>query len=192
MRSTAAEPEEAPLAARPARPLDVLGVGECSLDTWLEVEALSQEIRYTSPADQRFRWIAGAYIIATDRFISTGNVFDDESGVVPEVKREPLSPFAPQFTFLADSQDNLAWAAFGELSYDLTDQVELSVALRYDRDERENTTDTPQVFIPGPINCVQPPGIRYRTRVRSRARSARRPGTTGSRRRRCATSLTTI
>jgi sulfofructose kinase len=28
------------LAPRPARPLDVLGVGECSLDTWLEVEAL--------------------------------------------------------------------------------------------------------------------------------------------------------
>jgi sugar/nucleoside kinase (ribokinase family) len=28
------------LAPRPARHLDVLGVGECSLDTWLEVEAL--------------------------------------------------------------------------------------------------------------------------------------------------------
>jgi sulfofructose kinase len=39
VRSTAAE-REAPLAPRPERPLDVLGVGECSLDTWLEVEAL--------------------------------------------------------------------------------------------------------------------------------------------------------
>jgi iron complex outermembrane receptor protein len=125
---------------------------------WLEVEALSQEIRYTSPAEDRLRYIVGAYVISTDRFISTGNVFDDESGVVPDVKRDPLPFFAPQFSFLADSQDNLAWAAFGELSYDLTDRLEGSVALRYDRDERENTTETPQEFIPGPINCVQPPG----------------------------------
>ncbi len=124
---------------------------------WLDVEAVSQEIRYTSPAEDRLRWILGAYVIATDRFISTGNVFDDESGVVPEVKETPLPPFAPQFTFLADSQDNLAWAVFGELSYDISDRLEGSVALRYDRDERENTTDTPQNFIPGPINCVQPP-----------------------------------
>jgi len=125
---------------------------------WLEVEAVSQELRYTSPSEDRLRWILGGYVIATDRFISTGNVFDDESGVVPEVKRDPLPPFAPQFTFLADSQDNLAWAVFGELSYDISDRVEGSVALRYDRDERENTTDTPQNFIPGPINCVQDPG----------------------------------
>ena len=124
---------------------------------WLEVEAVSQELRYTSPSEDRLRWILGGYVIATDRFISTGNVFDDESGIVPEVKRDPLPPFAPQFTFLADSQDNLAWAVFGELSYDISDRLEGSVALRYDRDERENTTDTPQNFIPGPINCVQAP-----------------------------------
>src|SRR5688572_23123376 len=121
---------------------------------WLDVEAVSQEIRYTSPAEQRLRYIVGAYVIATDRFISTGNVFDDESGVVPEVKETPLPPFAPQFTFLADSQDNLAWAVFGELSYDISDRLEGSVALRYDRDERENTTETPQEFIPLSINCV--------------------------------------
>jgi iron complex outermembrane receptor protein len=120
---------------------------------WLDVEAVSQEIRYTSPSDQRLRWILGAYVIATDRFISTGNVFDFGTGVVPEVKTEPLPQFNPQVSYLADSQDNLAWAAFGELSYDLTDRLELSVALRYDRDERENTTETPQAFIPGPTNC---------------------------------------
>jgi len=125
---------------------------------WLDVEAVSQEIRYTSPAENRLRWIAGAYAIATDRFISTGNVFDDGSGDVPEVKRTPLPFFAPQFSFLADSQDNVAWAVFGELSYDLTDRLEGSVALRYDRDERENTTETPTEFIPAAINCVQPPG----------------------------------
>jgi iron complex outermembrane receptor protein len=124
---------------------------------WLDVEAVSQEIRYASPADERLRWILGAYAIATDRFISTGNVFDLGTGEVPRVKETPLPLFAPQFTFLADSQDNLAWAVFGELSYDLTDRVEGSLALRYDRDERENTTETPQQFIPAPLVCPPPP-----------------------------------
>ena len=120
---------------------------------WLDVEAVSQEIRYTSPAEERLRWILGAYAIQTDRFISTGNVFDLGTGEVPRVKVTPLPMFAPQFTFLSDSQDNLAWAVFGELSYDFSDRIEGSVALRYDSDERENTTETPQEFIPAPINC---------------------------------------
>jgi iron complex outermembrane receptor protein len=124
---------------------------------WLDIEAVSQEIRYTSPAEDRLRWIVGAYVIATDRFISTGNVFDDGSGVVPRVKEDPLPFFAPQFSFLSDSQDNLAWAVFGELSYDFTDRFEGSVALRYDEDTRENTTETPQEFIPTAINCDTDP-----------------------------------
>lgn len=129
---------------------------------YLDVEALSQEIRLTSSADQRLRWIAGAYVILTDRFISTGNVFDlgpiVSGWTVPQVKRTPLPLFNPQFTYLADSQDNTAWAVFGELSYDLTDTLEASVALRYDRDRRENTTETPQDFIPGPLQGIAFPG----------------------------------
>lgn len=120
---------------------------------WLDVSSVSQEIRYTSSAEERLRWIVGAYAIATDRFISTGNVFDLGTGEVPRVKRTPLPLFNPQFTFLADSQDNLAWAAFGELAYDLTERLEGSVALRYDHDTRENTTETPAQFIPAAIAC---------------------------------------
>jgi len=121
---------------------------------FLDVDALSQELRFTSPADQRVRWIIGGYAIATDRFISTGNVFDLGTGEVPEVKREPLPLFNPQFTYLADSQDNLAWAVFGELNFDITPRLEGSLALRYDRDDRENTTETPQQFIPGPLQTT--------------------------------------
>jgi iron complex outermembrane recepter protein len=135
-----------------------IGFPDQAQHQWLDVEAVSQEVRYTSPSEERMRWIVGAYFIATDRFISTGNVFDFGSGVVPAVKRTPLAPFAPQFTFLADSQDNQAWAMFGELSYDISDRLEASVALRYDRDERENTTETPQAFIPAPLVGIAFPG----------------------------------
>ena len=50
------------------------------------------KLRFTSPAEERVRWIVGAYGIATDRFISTGNVFDLGTGIVPEVKETPLPP----------------------------------------------------------------------------------------------------
>ena len=123
---------------------------------WLDVDAVSQELRLTSDSEGRLRWIVGAYAISTDRFISTGNVFDFETGVVPEVKEHPLPLFNPQFTFLADAQDNFAWAVFGEADFDLTPTIEASVALRYDRDERENTTKTPQEFIPASLVCPDP------------------------------------
>jgi iron complex outermembrane receptor protein len=126
---------------------------------FLDVEAVSQELRLTSPSDQRVRWIAGAYGIWTERYISTGNVIDVGTGVVPEVRRTPLPkvdfvnftclpPACTQFTYLADSQDNFAWAVFGELAFDLTSKLEASLALRYDEDVRENTTETPAAFLP--------------------------------------------
>jgi iron complex outermembrane receptor protein len=43
---------------------------------FLDVDAVSESLQFTSPAAQRVRWIVGAYMISTDRFISTGNVFD--------------------------------------------------------------------------------------------------------------------
>jgi iron complex outermembrane receptor protein len=89
-------------------------------------------------------------MIATDRFISTGNLFDLGTGA-RAVFENPLPLFNPQFTFLADTQDNFAWAIFGEISYDFSDLLEMSVAFRYDHDFRKNTTDTPPQFIPGPL-----------------------------------------
>jgi iron complex outermembrane recepter protein len=125
---------------------------------FLDVKAVSEALHFASPAAKRVRWIAGGYAIATDRFISTGNVFDLNTGVVPEVRREPLPLFNPQFTYLADAQDNFAWAVFGNVDVDLTDKLELSTALRYDRDHRENTTRTPADFIPAPLVGIAFPG----------------------------------
>jgi iron complex outermembrane recepter protein len=125
---------------------------------FLDVNAVSEELHFASPATKRVRWIVGTYLISTDRFISTGNVFDLGTGEVPEVRREPLPLFNPQFTYLADSQDNFAWAVFGNIDVNLTDKLELSTSLRYDRDDRENTTETPAEFIPAPLVGIAFPG----------------------------------
>jgi iron complex outermembrane recepter protein len=125
---------------------------------FLDVSAVSEALHFASPAAKRVRWIVGGYAIGTDRFISTGNVFDLGTGEVPEVRRDPLPLFNPQFTFLADTQDNFAWAVFGNVDVDLTDKLELSTALRYDRDNRKNITETPAEFIPAPLVGIAFPG----------------------------------
>jgi iron complex outermembrane receptor protein len=130
---------------------------------FLDVETVSQEIRFTSSADDRLRWILGAYAITTDRFISTGNMVDTGGGVNP-VFRAPrgafpfdfaTDPVNPQVTYLADTQDNFAWAVFGELAYDFSESLEGAFSLRYDEDTRENTTETPTAFLPNVVGFPQ-------------------------------------
>src|SRR6187401_35644 len=55
---------------------------------FLEVNAVSEALQFASPATKRVRWIVGAYMIGTDRFISTGTVFDLGTGEEPEVRRD--------------------------------------------------------------------------------------------------------
>ena len=55
---------------------------------FLDLESWSQEIRFTSSDEGRVRWILGGYFVHTDRFISTGNMVDDGTGVFP-VYHEP-------------------------------------------------------------------------------------------------------
>lgn len=115
---------------------------------FLDVESYSQEIRYTSPSDRSVRWIAGAYYVHTDRFISTGNMVDDGTGVHPVYREPRLTGNNPSATFLADSQNNDAWAVFANATFEMGEKTELDVALRYDEDRRENTTETPEAFLP--------------------------------------------
>ena len=102
---------------------------DLSQTQYLESEAWSQEFRFISPAEERFRYIVGAYAIATDRYISTGNQVDRGNGVFPVYKEPRVSLFdfanggptdpSPQLSLLEDAQDNFAWAVFGQLSYDI-------------------------------------------------------------------------
>jgi iron complex outermembrane receptor protein len=135
------------------------GFTDWNQSQYLEVSTVSQEFRFTSPAEDRVRWIAGAYLLQTDRFISTGNLADTGDGVA-RVYKEPRTstgfPFDfsipnPQVTYLSDSQDNFAWAVFGNLSVDFSDTWDATFSLRYDEDTREQTTETPPGFIPSAL-----------------------------------------
>jgi iron complex outermembrane receptor protein len=116
---------------------------------FLDVKAWSQEVRLASPNDGgALDWMVGGYMISTDRYISTGNMVDTGNGVFPVFRTPSTNPLNPQATFLADSQENFAWAAFANATYRLSDQFRIDGSLRYDRDTRRNTTLTPTVFLP--------------------------------------------
>jgi iron complex outermembrane recepter protein len=117
---------------------------------FLNVKAWSQELRFTSPKNNFVNWIAGAYFVHTERFISTGNMVDTGAGVFPVYEAPRLTGDNPSATFLADRQNNNAWAVFGDATLEITSQVELDTAIRYDEDSRSNTTDTPTEFLPDP------------------------------------------
>ncbi|MDA5194156.1 TonB-dependent receptor [Govanella unica] len=126
---------------------------------YLDVKAWSQEFRITSKADQRLRWMAGAYYLDTKRFLSSTTGDDLGLGIV-QVERHPLfdSTINPTATFFADDNHNKAWAVFGNVAYDITDTLEASVAVRYDKDNRtqvvsaEQFSGLPGVGVPGSVN----------------------------------------
>jgi iron complex outermembrane receptor protein len=56
------------------------------------------------------------------------------------------NPNALAYNF--DSNHNTAYAVFGQINYEFSANLELSAALRYDRDERELTIMAPDQFLP--------------------------------------------
>ena len=117
--------------------VDLFGFLDGTQTQYETVKAWSNELRIASPANQPFRWMIGGYYLHTERFISTTTGDDNNMGIV-SVFREPkfTDPVNPTLSFLADDNTNEAWALFGNVAFDVTDRLELSVAGRYDKDSR--------------------------------------------------------
>ncbi|MEW9798370.1 TonB-dependent receptor [Alteromonas sp. CYL-A6] len=108
----------------------------------------SQELRYTSPDSERFKYIYGVYLVDTEQLQQNGARADFGLGFASPLSWISTDPRNPQLNFLSDLRNNFAWAVFANMSYEIDDQWSVDASLRYDRDERENLTQTPQEFIP--------------------------------------------
>lgn len=86
-------------------------------------ETFSQEFRLTSRADQSLRWVAGVYVFDQERFRSLATTF----------LGFPVPPAAQDLELRN-------YAAFGNMSYDLTSNLELTLAFRYDEETPEDLT----------------------------------------------------
>jgi iron complex outermembrane receptor protein len=144
-------------------------------------EDMSIEVRFTSPQDQRVRWIAGLYAAEIDREVVVAYGADTGAGFLRQPYIDPAGPNPTDLLFW-DDFDTSVIAAFGEVSFDLGEASELSLALRWDQEDRDvsnkvpnvtasglniNTLD-PNTFQPGPINpgfFSNPGGIPDRSRT---------------------------
>jgi iron complex outermembrane recepter protein len=116
----------------------------------------SAEIRFTSPQDRSVRWIAGAYVTDIEREVVVAYGADQGLGFVRAPYVPPTGPNPTDLLFW-DDFDTQVFALFGEVGFDLTDDMELSVALRWDREEREVTNKVPNVTASG-LNINNPAG----------------------------------
>lgn len=103
---------------------------------FFDLQAFTQELRLSSPGDQRLRWEIGAYYLDWERFVSLSTGVDTGQGIIRLERQPTTDPRNPTTSFLADDNDNSSWAVFGSVDYSLNDFWDLTVALRYDEEER--------------------------------------------------------
>jgi iron complex outermembrane receptor protein len=134
----------------------------------------SVEVRFTSPQDQPVRWIAGLYATEIDREVVVAYGADQGLGFLRQPYIDPTGPNPTDLLFWDDFETSVI-AAFGEISFDLGDASELSLALRWDQEDREVNNRVPNVNASGlnfnaqgPINpgfVANPGGIPARSRT---------------------------
>ncbi|MBB6521130.1 TonB-dependent receptor [Pseudoteredinibacter isoporae] len=134
--------------------VDVFGLFDGSQTQFVDVKAWSYETRLASNDESPLQWMIGAYYLETERFISTTTGDDNRLGI-ERIERTPKfnSAINPTVSFIADDNDNRAWALFGNVSYDLSEDLEIALALRYDEDKREQNI-SPLNTAGLPVGCT--------------------------------------
>ncbi|NCW22139.1 MAG: TonB-dependent receptor, partial [Gammaproteobacteria bacterium] len=104
----------------------------------------SLEVRLTSPGDQQLRWVAGTYFADIARRVVVSQGSDNGQGFLAQALVRTGGP-NPTDLLYDDDFDSSVIAAFGQLAYDVRDDIELSVALRYDREKRDVSNNVPKL-----------------------------------------------
>jgi len=100
-----------------------------------DIEQVTQEIRYASKAGKRLEWIVGAYYFY-ERLDSFGGFVFPPGG--PQFG---VGGFTPYSGILDRVQKTGAIAAFGTLSLDATERLELRAGFRYTHETKESLID---------------------------------------------------
>jgi iron complex outermembrane receptor protein len=105
-------------------PASILGADQAR-----ETRGETQEVRLTSRSKQRLRWMVGAYSLWQDRIVNTDLL----------VTVDPATPLGLHIPVQATSERGTDIAVFGQVNYDITPDLELTGALRWDREARRQT-----------------------------------------------------
>jgi len=135
---------------------------------------VSAELRLSSDPGQDLRWSVGAYFLDIDREV--GVSLNRDSGADPVRGLVQLSGPNQTQALVYDQFDSRVFAVFGSAQYDVNEDLELSVAVRYDNEKREVSslvpTDATSQFIdlnfdgvfndplnPGLSSLINPSGV---------------------------------
>ncbi len=105
-------------------------------------EDVSLEVRFAGDSGDRLRWQAGVYYLNIDREVGVNLGIDLGQGVVEQLF-VPQTGANPTEQLVHDNFETDVFALFGALRYDVNDDVEFSIALRYDREDRGVTNLVP-------------------------------------------------
>jgi iron complex outermembrane receptor protein len=117
---------------------------------------VSIDLRLVGPEDGSLRWIAGVYFADIERESLVAYGADQGQGYLLQPYVDPTGPNPTDLLFW-DEFDTRVYAAYGQLEFDLSESMELSFALRYDREERDVSNKVPNVLNSGlNVNLVDP------------------------------------
>ncbi len=116
----------------------------------------SFELRLNSSGDGPLAWLAGAYFLDIDREVGVNTGLDLGNGITTELY-VPQGADNPTEQLVHDRFGNRVLAAFGELSWEMTDTTEVSLALRFDSERREVENLVPINALSQYIDCDGPP-----------------------------------
>lgn len=115
----------------------------------------SAELRIASSGDERFDWSLGAYYLNIDR--RAGTAITEDRGIgLPTQLFNPPGSVSPTSQLFDDQFDTNVYAVFGSVDYELSDQLDASVALRFDREERTVSSNVPNVTDPATGQLINP------------------------------------
>ena len=111
----------------------------------LDQDQISQEFQFTGSTD-KLNWIGGLYFFHEEASW-TGNVFAafPPPFNMPPIPRYTNPPANIIFEFRSSNETD-AYAAFGEVSYSVSDKLTLTGGLRYSYEEKENTGHSPPLL----------------------------------------------
>ncbi|WP_020399694.1 TonB-dependent receptor [Kordiimonas gwangyangensis] len=113
-------------------------------------ETFTQDVRFTSNADQPVRWLVGLSYMdrKVENLLSVGGLLQGLEKVEADMVRLLYRP---------DVRNDEIWGGYGQVSVDVTDKLELTGALRYDTNSYDTTQYTDLTYstpVPTPDGIV--------------------------------------
>lgn len=121
-----------------------------------EYDQFSQEIRLSSPMGEEFEWTAGLFYQSYEQKF-TDDLYISETNLLVNAVSDSLANTAVGRDF---SQESDSWAVFGRVTWNVTDQFNVTVGARYTQEKKDASKEV-ALFNPTTLEEITNPFIGY-------------------------------